>query len=159
MRKMNKGIFITRVPPILEFANQQEAAKRIRGITAISFILVVICTTFNIQTFMILYPYTRIENMQFGYWFIATTIIPVVLFFTAMIVYILPIIPRNKEKDNEELLNRRDYIKIAKELFNPTTRGYRINRIIRFASIFAGLLIFIANFILIFVGMFLFIIF
>ena len=156
---MNKGIFVTKQSPILEFANQQEARKRIWGIALIAFILATVCTTFNIQTFMVLYPYTQTENIQFGYWLIATTIIPIVLFFTATIVYVLPVIPRDKEKDNEELLNRRDFIKIAKELFNPTTRGYRINRIIRFTGIYAGLLIFIANFILIFVGMFLFIIF
>ena len=49
MRKMNKGIFVTKQPPILKFANQQEARKRIWGIALISFILLIVCTAFNIQ--------------------------------------------------------------------------------------------------------------
>ncbi|MBN1330147.1 MAG: hypothetical protein JXA54_11795 [Candidatus Heimdallarchaeota archaeon] len=153
---MNEKKLITTKPSPIEFSNQKEAVTRYLFIFLIALTLETITISLNIITFVLLYTSFRQHNIQYSNWFIATSMIPIILFSTALTLYILPIIPRKKTNTNEELMRGRDFIKITKELYNPTTIGYKINGYFRAISLLLGIPIFIANIVLILVGLFIF---
>jgi len=153
---MNKKIYRSKDIPPLEFASQKDAVIRYQFIWIIASILASSITIFNIVVFPILYPYIKQANIPYSNWFIATTNVPIVLFVIAIIVYTLPIFPLKKSNTDDNLFWGKDFIKTAKELYNPTTIGYKINGYFRTISLLLGIPIFIANIVLILVGMFLF---
>ena len=152
---MSKHIkFGSEVEP-LTFNNHQEALRRYLTVILIAIILITDAVTVNLVAYFLLYKDFKLQNIPYSNWYTVTTFVSIVLLISALTIYILPSIPRSKT-NNEDLLMRRDFMKIAQELFKPTELKYKINGILRSISYLLGIPIFIANLVLIFVGFFIF---
>jgi len=137
----------------LKFNNQHEALKRYLFTLLIFFILLLDAITVNLVSYFILNKTFQLYNKHYSNWFTATTFVSMGLLILAFILRLLPSIPRSKEK-NEDLLLQRDFIKISQELFKPTERRYKVIGILLSVSRLLGIAVFLANLVLIFVGIF-----
>jgi len=107
----------------------------------------------NIIAFIVLFGIFRTGNISYSNWLIVTIVTPIVLLGMAIIIYLLPVLRKNKTKE-ENLMMGKDFITIAKELYCPTIRSYKINGIMRTISYLLGIPFFIANLVLIGVDIF-----
>jgi len=140
----------------LKFKDQKEAFHRIENRSSFYVMSFLIIAFFTTTVFTNRYPHIGEDyiTIRICYWI--TSVTPLILFIINILLFEIPKFSYMKPNNNEESYLNRDYIKIAHNLLNPSTTGYKINRIIRIFSIVSGILFFIANIILIFIITFMF---
>lgn len=110
-----KIVKFTRGP--IKFANQHEAATKYFILFLIALLNVMITICINIVSFAFIFPHIIQENIPYSIGLIVTALVPLMLFFTTLTLFILPIVPPSKANDNDkELFLNRDFIKIINEL-------------------------------------------
>jgi len=96
------------------------------------------------------------SNTQFDYWYDKTALIPIILFSIASLFWGIPFARWTRSMNYAQAFKNRDYSEIATKLIHPSTTGLKINRVIRIILAVSSLLFFLANIVLIFIGVFMF---
>ncbi|MBN1330826.1 MAG: hypothetical protein JXA54_15240 [Candidatus Heimdallarchaeota archaeon] len=144
--------------PPLEDKSEKEVSARLANNNLFYELISSVILTINILVFVYLNPHIGENNIAFRICYNIATITPILLTTIATLLFKIPLVQWRLAKKGEELPLNRDKKEIANRFFHPNTKGYKVNRVIRIFSTVTGLLIFLMNIILIFIGVFRFVI-
>jgi len=144
--------------PPSEDKSEKEVSAKLANNNLFYDLISSVILTINIVVFVYLYPHIGENYIAFRICYNITTITPILLTTIAVLFFKIPLVRWRLAKKGEELPLNKDKKEIANRFFHPGTIGHKINRVIRIFSAVTGLLLFLTNIILIFIGIFRFVI-
>ena len=126
-----------------KFRNQEEALQRFGLIFGFLSFVIVLILILNIISILAFGDFLNSTEQEYYTVFIILTYLSMLVLSIGILVYILPIIPIKNKRLN--LREKKDFIKIMEEQYNPTTRRYKIRQILLYVLFASGIGLYLVN--------------